>query len=54
MRRAEPTPTSPEPIVLVITALADRPDADGQWYAQITDPARHSSTCSPGPVRPAR
>ena len=32
-------PTSPEPIVLVINALADRPDADGQWYAQITDPA---------------
>ena len=30
-------PTNPEPIVLVVTAVADRPDADGQWYAQVTD-----------------
>ena len=32
-------PTNPEPIVLVVTAVADRPDADGQWYAEVTDPA---------------
>jgi len=32
-------PTNPDPIVLVVTAVADRPDADGQWYAQVADPA---------------
>ena len=32
-------PINPEPIVLVVTAVADRPDADGQWYAQVTDAA---------------
>ncbi len=32
-------PTSPEPIVLVVTAMADRPDADGQWFAQVTEAA---------------
>ncbi len=32
-------PTNPEPIVLVVTAVADRPDADGQWYAHVTDPS---------------
>lgn len=32
-------PTNPDPIVLVVSAVADRPDADGQWYAQVTDPA---------------
>lgn len=32
-------PITPEPIVLVVTAVADRPDADGQWYAQVTHAA---------------
>ncbi len=32
-------PTNPEPIVLVVTAVADRPDADGQWFAQVADPS---------------
>ena len=32
-------PSTPEPIVLVVSAVADRPDADGQWFAQVTDPA---------------
>ena len=31
--------TNLEPIVLVVSAVADRPDADGQWYAQVTDAA---------------
>ncbi len=32
-------PTNPDPIVLVVSAVADRPDDDGHWYAKVTDPA---------------
>lgn len=28
-----------DPSVLVVLAVADRPDSDQQWYAEVTDPA---------------
>ncbi len=27
------------PVVMSVVAVADRPDRDKQWYAEITDPA---------------
>ncbi len=32
-------PTDSDPIVLVVSAIAERPDADGLWYVEVADPA---------------